>query len=146
MRFIHLKSNVYHVILKNCDLEMHIIFAHKDIKGIVESVTKSLFLKRRLLKHVQIHSSIAAVKRWHYFNNNKQCPYEEIVCMCAYVASDVRKFGEFCANNLCSYQHSTKEEQSDDFTCQQCEIVLKSHNLLLEHVGKYPCRERENQE
>ena len=86
------------------------------------------------MKHAQIHASRTDVKRCHYFNNNKQCPYEEIGCMFAHVASDICKFGESCSNNLCSYQHSAKKEKSDQFSCQQCEIILTSHNLLIEHV------------
>lgn len=38
------------------------------------------------------------------------------------------------ANNLCSYQHPTKENKSDHFIFQQCDIILKTNNLFLEHA------------
>ena len=119
---------------KNCELEIHIKASHKEIKEYdCDKCDQKFVLKWRLLKHASIHSNNITVKKCHYFNNNKACPYEEVGCMFAHIKADTCKFGKSCSNNLCSYQHSSKEEETV-FKCQQCEQVYKSHKDLINHV------------
>ena len=56
--------------------------------------------------------------------------------MFAHIESDVCKFKSLCLNKLCSYQHSIPEKEMNSFECQQCELVLDTHNLLINHVQK----------
>ena len=119
---------------KNCELETHIKTSHKEmIKYDCDKCDQKFILKWRLLKHESIHSNNSAVKKCHYFNNNKTCPFEENGCMFAHIKADTCKFGKSCLNNLCSYQHSSREEVTI-FECQQCEEVFQSHNHLITHV------------
>ena len=122
---------------QNCELEMHIKTSHKQTKEYkCEKCNKIFLLKWRLSKHEAIHDIGLKTKICHYFNNNKACPYEELGCMFAHIESDVCKFKSLCSNKLCSYKHSIPEKELNSFECQQCELVLDTHNMLINHVQK----------
>ena len=94
------------IFFKKCDLEIHIKTEHEiaeDYK--CEHCDKTFVLEWRLLKHQSNHSNIVT-KKCHYFNNNLECPFEELGCMFEHAVSEMCKFDKKCTNNLCSYQHS----------------------------------------
>jgi hypothetical protein len=72
-------------------------------------------LNWRLKKHQQWHSS-QSVKKCHYFNNNKECPYEKLGCMFDHALAGICQFGRRCSNELCSFQHEHIENVNDDDT------------------------------
>ena len=62
---------------KNCELERHII-DHHDYKPFdCEKCGKTFVLRWRLRKHLSGHETQTLC---HYFNNDKECPFEKIGC------------------------------------------------------------------
>ena len=78
---------------KHCELEIHIKTYHKETKEYnCGKCDQKFVLKWRLQKHANIHSINNDVKKCHYFNNNKTCPFEENGCMFAHIKADTCKF------------------------------------------------------
>ena len=97
------------VFMKNCELEVHIKNQHKKVKEYTcDLCDKTFVLEWRLIKHQENHKYPTRIK-CHYFNNEKDCPFEEIGCMFAHEESGVCKFGQMCGKKLCSYQHTTSQ-------------------------------------
>ena len=92
---------------------------------------KSFVLEWRLKKHMSIHYSFE-IKGCHYFNNDKECPYENIGCMFSHQLAGICKYAKSCKNSLCSFQH--KSESEVEFACQQCEIKFPNEETMTEHV------------
>ena len=75
---------------------------------------KVFYFKWRLKKHKEMHTD-KNVKKCHYFNNDKICPYEEIGCKFQHVESLECIFKKKCTFQLCQYRHTNKSnEQSND--------------------------------
>ena len=74
---------------------------------------KSFHLKWRLEKHESAHN-LLNVKFCHYFNNGKQCPYEEVGCMFKHEHAERCRYNYSCKNKLCQFQHSNQETEKDD--------------------------------
>ena len=53
-------------------------------------------------KHMKMHND--DVKFCHFYNNNKNCPYEDIGCMFLHEMADPCIFNP-CLNKLCQYKH-----------------------------------------
>ena len=138
------------VFSENCELEFHIKTDHVERPEYgCDLCGKKFVLKWRLAKHLQNHTS-KSTKKCHYFNNGKICPYEDIGCMFAHETSDMCRFGQVCANKLCSYKHEMTERRKEThlketeitetciketmYECQNCDKVLKSHEHLISHV------------
>ena len=75
---------------------------------------KTFHLEWRLKKHRNAHN-LVNVKFCHYFNNRKQCPYEEIGCMFKHLKAEFCRFKNYCQNKLCQFQHNSKEEGDNGF-------------------------------
>ena len=75
---------------------------------------KTFHLEWRLKKHRNAHN-LVNVKFCHYFNNRKQCPYEEIGCMFKHLKAEFCRFKNYCQNKLCQFQHNSKEEGNNGF-------------------------------
>ena len=105
------------------------------------------------MKHKQTHEN-TSTKKCHYFNNNLTCPFEEMGCMFAHVASDICKFDQKCSNNLCSFTHSKvpEEEPVDEHSendnesesedneldvepCESCGQLFDDIEDLIDHYG-----------
>ena len=106
--------------MKNCELEVHIKNQHEVKEYTCDFCDKTFVLQWRLLKHQENHTN-PTWKKCHYFNNEKDCPYEEIGCMFAHEASEICKFGQMCSNKLCSYQHTSKFKTSTPKKMKECE-------------------------
>lgn len=101
------------VFEKNCELEMHMKTKH-EVKETFNcnKCGKKFLLKWRMKKHLENHSS-QSVKRCHYYNNKKVCPYEELGCMFEHAFSGICRFGESCLNKLCPYEHGEHVENEN---------------------------------
>ena len=67
---------------------MHLEEQHKRSKQFeCEQCDKTFALKWRLKKHLEVHSQ-EITKFFHYFNNEKYCPYERIGCKFLHQNSD----------------------------------------------------------
>ena len=85
---------------KNCDLELHIKRNHESTEQFeCNQCEKRFVLKWRLSKHQEIHAS-PSVKKCHYFNNKKVCPFEDLGCMFEHTFSGTCKYGKKCTQKL----------------------------------------------
>ena len=92
---------------KNCDLEYHIERSHKFVEKFeCEKCCKTFVLKWRFKKHQENHTN-QSIRKCHYFNNQKCCPFEIIGCMFLHTLSDKCKYGGKCTKKLCSFQHES---------------------------------------
>ena len=65
-----------------------------------------------LEKHVQAaHEDVTLF--CHYFNNEKDCPYED-ECIFVHEESNDCKFGKGCERLLCMYKHEDQIDDDDD--------------------------------
>ena len=67
--------------------------------------------------HMQGHSN-GSDKFCHYFNNDKNCPFEKIGCMVLHQDPEVCYFRVKCRNKLCQFKHikgkELEEKPKDD--------------------------------
>ena len=111
----------------NSDLEKHMIQEHEhDRKFGCEVCDKKFVLEWRLKKHMKMH--VEEVNKCHFFNNNKNCPYDDIGCKFLHEPSGKCKFDD-CSNQLCQFNHSdelsaAEESDLDDYSIDenQCHI------------------------
>ena len=97
------------VFMKNCELEVHIKNQHTKVEEYTcDMCDKTFVLKWRLVKHQENHNDPTR-RKCHYFNNEKDCPFEEIGCMFAHEESEVCKFDQMCSKKRCSYRHTTSK-------------------------------------
>ena len=138
---------------KNCELEVHVINEHQSVQKFqCDLCDKTFVLKWRLRKHQMSHLDEER-KKCHYFNNGKNCPFDEIGCMFAHEASKMCMFDKSCSNKLCSYQHSTssnknlesekfksKEDNENSYICEDL------HSFEASTPKKsYECEDCENE-
>ena len=99
---------------ENCDLEVHIKSQHQKLNDyICDMCDKKFVLKWRFLKHQDNHNNQNR-RKCHYFNNGKNCPFEEIGCMFAHEASKICMFDEICCKKICSYKHTSSQNQKQE--------------------------------
>ena len=105
-RIVRKKSKSCHICDKifdqNCDYEKHMEEHQIEKKYKCDKCGKMFHLEWRLRKHLTIHNENG--KYCHYFNNQKQCPFEEIGCKLLHIRSERCKFQD-CKNNLCQFSH-----------------------------------------
>ena len=118
---------------KNSELEAHIKTHHNTEKTFeCEQCGKSFVLEWRLRKHQGIHKE-GTIKRCHYFNNQKNCPYEELGCMFEHSYSGICKYGKNCYKAMCSFQHNKVGEL---LKCEECDVEVKTENDLDKHISE----------
>ena len=118
---------------KNCELEMHIKTQHDSVEKFeCDQCGKRFVLGWRLKKHQWIHKG-QNIKRCHYFNNKKTCPYEEIGCMFEHSFSGNCRYGSKCDKTMCSFQHNMRAEL---FDCEDCDFVGKTETELGKHIDE----------
>ena len=114
---------------------------------------KTYVFKWRLRKHEENHNNMS-LKKCHFFNNEKACPFEQIGCMFAHSPSEKCKNGKNCRYKLCSYKHNFKNiehlkvedepeveimvENVDTpaFKCNKCGKQYENENDLVDHLIK----------
>ena len=97
---------------------------------------KTFVVEWRLKKHQILHQESASIKYCHYFNNKKDCPYDNIGCMFRHTESNECKFGGKCRIKLCQFQHNAVEEtaeQIDNLKCEMCHFETSLGQKLNEH-------------
>ena len=90
---------------ENVKLELHMNIHKIDKQEKCDDCGKVFYFKWRLKKHKEMHTD-KNVKKCHYFNNDKICPYEEIGCKFQHVESLECIFKKKCTFQLCQYRHS----------------------------------------
>ena len=120
------------VFEKNSDLENHIKRNHDSMEKFdCNKCDKKFALKWRLRKHQEIHEKMN-IKKCHYYNNQKSCPFELIGCMFEHSLAGKCKFGKMCKNQLCSYEH-----ENENFKCEDCDFVCKTETELGAHIDEH---------
>ena len=119
---------------KACDLELHIKDNHESAGHLECDICgKTFVLKWRLEKHQDIHIN-KNIRKFHYFNNQKCCPFEAIGCMFAHSLSEKCKYGEMCTKKLCSFQHQKKDVTENEHE-DNLENKDDLENLVEDNVG-----------
>ena len=66
---------------------------------------KTFHLRWRLSKHIRMHDSPSQIRKCHFYNNGKQCPFEDIGCKFLHEESLVCKYGDKCQYDKCQFRH-----------------------------------------
>ena len=88
---------------ENWKLERHMTSHGRQKKLKCDTCEMTFHFKWRLNKHITGHQN--QLKKCHYFNNNKTCPFEEIGCKFLQVMSTECTFKAFCTNDKCQFRH-----------------------------------------
>ena len=102
-------EETFHEIWK---LEKHLRTHNKLPKFKCDKCSKEFYIEWRLKKHQEMHLNIN-LKKCHYFNNSKTCPFEEVGCKFAHEASKKCHFLDKCKNHLCQFQHGISTAKED---------------------------------
>ena len=85
-----------------------------------------------LQKHIQAaHEDITLF--CHFFNNNKDCPYDE-ECIFVHEDSDECKFSTGCERTLCMYKHEGKNNDDDDESDDESDSDDESIDLDVDDI------------
>ena len=116
--------------IKNHQLEKH-LEDHAKVKNKKCDVCgKLFFLEWRLQKHLSVHTGEA--KYCHFFNNQKDCPYQDIGCKFLHQQSGKCKFSRSCSNNLCQFEHA-QEVSVEEVT------MIENEDQIVETIDEYEC-------
>ena len=130
---------------KNYELEYHMKTCHENCNEYeCEKCKKKFVLEWRLKKHMKNHDQPASlIKKCHFYNNGKECPYEEIGCMFAHVSSEICKFRKTCKNKLCSFKHelvdgNNLDQLEKDFKKLSSNEQFDSKEVLCDYICAAP--------
>ena len=99
---------------KFVDLEIHIKMFHEKHSILkCDQCDKGFVLRWRLKKHMRLHTE-SNIKHCHYFNNDKDCPYEEIGCKFLHYVSKNCVYDSKCTRRLCPYRHTGRKSTQSD--------------------------------
>ena len=59
----------------------------------------------RLKKHNRTHEENVRQRRCHYFNSNKQCPFQQLGCKFLHEVSEACHYGTRCQRHMCQFRH-----------------------------------------
>ena len=87
------------------ELEQHMVNDHKKQKPYKCDVCQlSFIMKWRFDKHVVVHQN-TKIRRCHYFNNKKECPFMKSGCKYLHEISVACKYSDLCTKAMCQYRH-----------------------------------------
>ena len=126
---------------KKCnELESQIKNCHENYREFkCDQCEKTFVLEWRLKKHINLHTD-DNVQRCHYFNNTKNCPFEELGCKFLHAPSDFCRLGLSCQRRLCPQRHLDMEKNSVKIdteirnTTEDLMMTLLRIYLLLLHL------------
>ena len=128
---------------KNCHLEEHIKENHEADKMYeCDKCEKTFILKWRMKKHREGHDMV--LKKCHYFNNNKICPFEKIGCMFDHTRSGPCKYGSKCKVALCAFKHEPSENDTEGELIETLveSVESESDEELIEKFEQYDGMEK----
>ena len=74
-------------------------------------------------------------KNCHYYNNNKDCPYEKIGCKFRHILSKMCRFGLSCKVHLCPYQHQNTYDGPKEGDTEKIDTPETNSNTDEEIMG-----------
>ena len=87
------------------EMEIHLLNLHQKEKiHKCNECDSSFLLQWRLKEHIKTHSQLQ-VRICHYFNNNSECPFNQVGCKFKHIEARLCKFREKCKVKLCQYRH-----------------------------------------
>ena len=86
-------------------LETHLLDHDILKKHKCEKCGKTFHFRWRLDKHIKMHGSEIKIKKCHFFNNNKSCPFEELGCRFLHEESSKCKYSNLCKFDKCQFRH-----------------------------------------
>ena len=86
-------------------IEMHLKNLNVTKQFKCSECEMSLHTKWRLNKHKKMHQSSSKIRKCHFFNSGKICPFEQLGCKFKHEYSDKCKFGEKCTFHMCHFKH-----------------------------------------
>ena len=103
---------------------------------------KTFYLKWRLKHHIKGQEEYF-VKFCSYFNNHKECPYQDVGCMFRHEDSPHCRYQEKCTSKLCQFKHSLKNDNK--FKCNTCNKTFQSSAEIENHnKSKHSSDQKEN--
>ena len=111
-------------------LDDHVSKAH--VKYDCEECGQEFKYEATLEKHQEaVHGDV--ILYCHYFNNDKDCPFDE-QCIFLHEESVKCKFDGVCERKLCMYKHNMKEEENEDDTVSDNEDEVALENICVEDI------------
>ena len=89
----------------NRQLEIHMEDHSQDKKFKCEVCDKAFHLKWRLVKHKSMHGQEGSIRKCHYFNNGKICPFEASGYKFLHKESMLCQFQSQCNHDKCQFRH-----------------------------------------
>ena len=103
------------------DLEIHIRSSHENHQKFkCDQCDKCFVLNWRLRKHMKLHTE-GFVKHCYYFNNNRDCPFEELGCKFLHAEAEICNFGSKCKRRLCPLRHPDEVTGQSDVNISKVE-------------------------
>ena len=97
-----------HKFEDSVSLEQHMMALHSTEKQFKCNLCESAFVVEwRFRKHFKNHQK-SYVRKCHYYNNKKECPYSHLGCKFLHVKSSLCEYNGNCKIVKCQYQHSSK--------------------------------------
>ena len=91
---------------------------------------KEFYVNWRLKKHILSHD--LNLKFCHFYNNGKNCPYEDVGCKFKHKEAKSCRFDENCDKKLCQFKHSQNKQK------------LKENNLSKNNTERVDDLEKED--
>ena len=87
------------------NLEEHLVDVHEKKKNIQCDQCDIKFLSNwKYAKHLMLHQETSR-RMCHYFNNNKECPFEKSGCKFAHKDAPRCENNNLCTRTMCQYKH-----------------------------------------
>ena len=115
----------------NHELETHLKNHTESERFTCSICDKEFVLNWKLKKHMSVHGTN---KYCHYYNNQKNCPFELLGCKFKHEESPLCKFTS-CSNPLCQFKHEMDiiEENYDDEIENISEYIKDIDKLVNEY-------------
>ena len=116
------------------DLENHIRTCHANHQVFhCDKCEKGFVLKWRLKKHMRLHTE-NNVTYCHYFNNDRNCPFEDLGCKFLHKETKNCPFKSNCTRRLCPYRHevtrNTKDDNNESDENVEMSDIIESDKLM----------------
>ena len=113
-------------------LELHSKTHEEIVPFKCDICEKHFYSKWELKKHEESHDKIG--KFCHFFNNGKNCPFEEIGCKFQNALANKCRYDRKCNIKLCQFQHSACENTKEIVdTIRETSDNYEKHNEMSEN-------------
>ena len=103
-----------HDLKESIDLEKHMITVHNTEKQYKCDICESAFVVEWHLRKHKINHQKNNVRKCHYFNNMKPCPFWTLGCKFSHEVSNMCKFNQSCRLKKCQFRHSQETKNSSN--------------------------------